>query len=131
MAERNPTKPSDVTGRRGYFDALADHVSTLAAKSGFFVGLIVAAAAWGALGLVIGFSHSWIDALQVAGTVLTLLLVALLENEQWRNSKATQRKLNIVADALAHLLASDDSAAEQVRQLQAAVGLEKRESTTE
>jgi len=131
MAEKQQTEPSDVTGSRGTFDALADHASTLAAKPGFFVVLIVVTLAWGALGLIFGFSHSWIDALQIAGTVLTLLLLALLENEQWRNSKATQHKLNSVAGALAHLLASDASASEHVRQLQAAVGLEKRESTTE
>ncbi|MBA2498027.1 MAG: low affinity iron permease family protein [Acidimicrobiia bacterium] len=131
MAEGQPTAPTEVTGSRGRFDKVADQVSTLAARSGFFIGLVVVVVAWAALGVLFGFSHGWIDDLEIAGTIVTLLLVALLENEQWRNSKATQRKLNAVADALAHLLASDASATDHVRELQAAVGLEKRESTTE
>ena len=49
------------------------------------------------------------------GTVLTLLLVAVLENEQWRNAKATQRKLNALAAALAHVMAADDTAAEHIQ----------------
>jgi len=131
MPEREPTRAADVTDRRGRFDTFADQVSTRAAKSGFFVGLVAVVLSWVGLGLVFGFSHGWVDALQIADTVVTLLLVALLENEQWRNAKATQRKLNAVADGLAHLLASDPTATEHVRQLRAAVGLEARESTTD
>ena len=60
-----------------------------------------------------------------------LVLVALLENEQWRNGKAAQRKLNMVAEALAYMLERDGAPAEQVQQLKAAVGLEKRESISD
>ena len=124
-----PTSPSDVTDTRGWFDHLADRMSTAAATSGFFVAIIGLALLWLALGPLAGFSHNWVDTLQVVGTVLTLLLIAVLENEQWRNAKATQRKLNALAAALAHLMAADHTATEHIRQLEAAVGLEKREST--
>jgi low affinity Fe/Cu permease len=131
VADRHPTKPQDVSDKRGRFDALADRASTAAARPGFFLALLALAAAWLAVGALEGFSHGWVDALQVTGTIVTLLLVALLENEQWRNAKATQRKLNALAEALAHLLASDEAATGQIEQLHAAVGLEKRESISD
>jgi len=117
------------------FDTLADQASTVAARSGFFVAILGAVLVWLLVGPLASFSHGWIDTLQVVGTVVTLLLVALLENEQWRNAKATQRKLNVMAEALSHLLAADDAPKEevedQVEQLRAAVGLEKRESISD
>ncbi|HVF14520.1 MAG TPA: low affinity iron permease family protein [Acidimicrobiales bacterium] len=131
MATKEPTKPSDVTDDRGWFDHLADRVSTMAASSWFFVGLIVLTLAWVALGPLADFSHRWVDTLQVVGTVLTLLLVVVLENEQWRNAKATHRKLNALAAALAHLMAADHTASEHIEQLEAAVGVEKRESVSD
>lgn len=131
MSEGPPSRPTDVTGTRGWFDAFADRISTLAASSKFFVGFVVLALAWLALGPLSGFSHGWVDALQVTATILTLLLLVVLENEQWRNAKATQRKLNALAAALAHVMAADDTATEHIEQLEAAVGLEKRESVSD
>ncbi|MFN2505905.1 MAG: low affinity iron permease family protein [Acidimicrobiales bacterium] len=120
-----------MSGERGRFDALADRSSTVAAKSGFFVALVAAGLVWLALGPLADFSHRWVDALQVVGTIITLLLVALLENEQWRNAKATQRKLNALAEAMAHIMETDDPDSDQIEQLRASVGLEKRESISD
>lgn len=131
MPNGEPTSPSEVTESRGWFDHLADRVSTVAASSWFFVALVALAVTWLALGPMAGFSHHWVDTLEVVGAVLTLLLVALLENEQWRNAKATQRKLNAMAAALAHMMANDETATEHIKELHAAVGLEKRESLSD
>lgn len=131
MPDRKPTKPTEVSETRGRFDSLADRASTLAARSGFFVGILAAVVAWLASGPLAGFSHHWVDALVVVAAVVTLMLVALLENEQWRNAKATQRKLNALADAVAHIMGNDETAGEQVEQLRAAYGLEKRESISD
>ena len=125
------TRPTDVSGKRGRFDAIADRLSTAAAKPKFFVGLLVLALIWLALGPVTDFSHGWIDTLQVVAAVITLLVVALLENEQWRNAKATQRKLNAIAEALAQIMSPEEPDEEHIEQLRAAVGLEKRESISD
>ena len=130
MADPRPTRPTEVSDKRGRFDTLADRVSTVAATSVFFFGLLLLAVVWLVSGILAGFSHHVIDALEIFGTIVTLLLVALLENEGWRNAKATQRKLNALLEGLAHVLSSDETATEQVKQLQAAVGLEKRESVS-
>ena len=63
-------------------------------------------------------------------SVLTLLLVALLENAGRRSAEAAQEKLNVIADALAALMDSraieDHNLEEAVTRLRDAVGLEER-----
>ncbi|MFD4441974.1 low affinity iron permease family protein [Nocardia sp. NPDC058519] len=73
---------------------------------------------------------TWQAAIHTVASVFTLLLVVLLENAGRRASEASQEKLNVIAEALAALLASsafDDpelrTAADRLRE---AVGLEER-----
>ena len=86
--------------------------------------------AWLLSGFLLDFSHGWVDSLEIVVALVTFLMVALLQNEGWRNAKATQRKLNAVAAGLAELMEKSDIDPEHVEQLNAAVGLEKRESST-
>ena len=69
-------------------------------------------------------------------TIITFLLVALLQNAQKRNEQALQHKLDAVADGLADLMehfATDDPGRQAVKEdlagdiedLRAAVGLEE------
>ena len=68
-------------------------------------------------------------------TIITFLMVALLQNSQSRNDMATQHKLNAVADGLADLMAAlsdqlpDSELVNDMSELRAAVGVEDREST--
>ena len=68
-------------------------------------------------------------------TIITFLMVALLQNSQTRNDQATQHKLNAVAAGLADLMEAlsnqypEPRLAHDARELKAAVGLEGREST--
>ena len=63
-------------------------------------------------------------------SVLTLLLVALLENAGRRSAEAAHEKLNLIAEALAALMASraveDRDLKEAVTRLRDAMGLEER-----
>jgi hypothetical protein len=69
-------------------------------------------------------------------TIITFLLVALLQNSQTRTDQATQHKLNAIADGLAdlmeHLAAQfpDSSLQNDMKELRAAIGLESREGTS-
>jgi Low affinity iron permease len=69
-------------------------------------------------------------------TIITFLMVALLQNSQTREDQATQHKLNAIADGLADLMghvserARDDALRRDIAELRAAVGLEERESTS-
>ena len=130
MRDDPPTSPTDVTDETTWFDRAADHTSHAVAKPPFFVASLGIVVAWVFWGFVSDFSHRWVDALVILVSLVTFLMVALLQNEGWRNAKATQRKLNAMSAALAELMAKTDVDDEHVDQLDAAVGVEKRESTT-
>lgn len=130
MSNDRPTAPSDVNEETTWFDRAADAASQFIAKPAFFLISLALVVLWVVTGPIIHFSHHWVDALVVVTALVTFLIVAVLENEGWRGNKATQRKLNAMAAGLAELMAKSDVDQEHVRQLNAAVGLEKRESSS-
>ena len=72
----------------------------------------------------------WQVAIHTVGTVVSLLLLVLLENAGRRADEASQEKLNVLAEALAALMesraAEDSDLREAAEQLREAVGLEER-----
>ena len=73
---------------------------------------------------------AWQVAIHTVTSVVTLLLLALIENASRRVEEAAQEKLNVLAEALAALMASravdDPTLGEAVERLRDAVGLEDR-----
>ena len=49
---------------------------------------------------------TWQLVINTATTIVTFLLVALLQNSQWRGAEASSRKLNAIADGLADTMES-------------------------
>jgi low affinity Fe/Cu permease len=76
---------------------------------------------------------TWQLIINTVTTIVTFLLVALLQNTQKRAEDAVQRKLNAIADGVADLMQhlSEDADAAQLRrdrdELRMAVGLEERQ----
>jgi len=126
--------PSSVRGNIGIFDRFATTAATFASRAPFFAGCVLLIVIW-----VPTFSFLKVDTWQLiintATTIITFLLVALLQNSQTRNDQATQHKLNAIADGLADLMAHqartyrDDDLQRDLRELKLAVGLEDRETT--
>ncbi len=145
MADTDAVRmPSDVSGQIGVFDRFAGWAATIASRAPFFVFCVVLVAGWLIQGLitmvVTGDPHSFLDdryqlEINTTTTIITFLMVALLQNSQTRESKATQHKLNAIADGLADLMErlseryDDDKLRRDIRELKLAVGLEDREST--
>lgn len=73
---------------------------------------------------------SWQYAIHTVSSVLSLLLLVLLENAGKRSEEAAQEKLNVLAEALSDLMESqaqhDPSLTASVPKLRDAVGLEAR-----
>jgi low affinity Fe/Cu permease len=73
---------------------------------------------------------SWQYAIHTVSSVLSLLLLVLLENAGRRAEEASQEKLNVLAEALSDLMESqarnDPSLTASVKNLRDAVGLEAR-----
>jgi len=80
---------------------------------------------------------TWQLIINTATTIVTFLMVALLQNSQTRSDHAVQHKLNAIADGLADLMnhLSDHHDIEalhrDMRKLRDAVGLENRESSAD
>ncbi len=130
MSSDHPTAAADVSEETTWFDRAADKASRIVARPPFFLVSLAMVAIWLLAGPFVRFSHRWVDVLIIVLAVVTFFMVALLQNEAWRGNKATQRKLNAIAGALAELMGTEEVDKEHVRQLNAAVGLEKRESSS-
>jgi low affinity Fe/Cu permease len=135
--------PSGVTGKIGFFDRFAGKASDIVSRAPFFAFCLLLVLTWlleGAFRVVSDGPSAFLgDSYQLqintTTTIITFLLVALLQNSQTRSDRALQHKLNAVADGLADLMdhlaerAADEDLRRDIRELRAAVGLEKRETT--
>ena len=129
------TMPSQVVGRVGFFDRFAGGASTIASRAPFFAFCVLLIVVW-APSIAFLPLDTWQLIINTATTIITFLMVALLQNSQTRNDQATQHKLNAIADGLADLMIrvadryGDDELHKEVRELKLAVGLEGRETTS-
>ena len=145
---RKPTAvllPSEVSSRVGFFDRFAGLAARLASRAPFFAFCLLLVVIWLVQGVVLivsrGGVHAFLDAqyqleINTTTTIITFLMVALLQNSQTRTDQATQHKLNAIADGLADLMDHmatehpDSSLDKDMMELRAAVGLETKESTS-
>ncbi len=126
---RTPTHPGEVGPERGAFDQAADATTNALGQPPVFLICLLAFVAWVVIGVILGSPQVWIAWGGGAIGGVTLVLVALLQNEQRRTEQATQRKLNAMADALAQFMEAHDGVdPDHIHQLREAVGLEQRES---
>jgi low affinity Fe/Cu permease len=124
-----PTLPSEVSRRVGFFDRFAEGASHVASRAWFFCFCVVLVLVWAPSILVLKSIDTWQLIINTATTIITFLMVALLQNSQTRSDQALQHKLNAIADALSDLMA--DRYPKDAEELRAAVGLEERESTSD
>lgn len=130
--------PSRVADTVGFFDRFASAASRLVSRAPFFAFAVLLVVAWLMEGvirvIVTGKPSEFLDEvyqlqINTLTTIVTFLLVALLQNTQTRADAATQDKLNAIADALGDLMANftdqpDDKLQKDIEELRAAVGLE-------
>jgi hypothetical protein len=128
--------PSDVSQRVGAFDTFAGWSSKLASRAAFFTFCVLLVVVWAPTIIVLRDVNTWQLIINTVTTIVTFLMVALLQNSQTRSDQAVQHKLNAIADGLADLMAHIESGGEQrnlkgdLIELRAAVGLETHESTS-
>jgi low affinity Fe/Cu permease len=112
----------------GWFDRFATHASKVVSRAGFFAFCVLLVVLWAPSILFIHSISVWQLIINTLTTIITFLLVALLQNSQERSDKALQEKLNAIADSLSDLMQAQglDGDAQELRE---AVGLEDRESS--
>lgn len=126
--------PSEVTSSVSIFDRFAGHASAIVSRAPFFAFCVLLVVVWAPSYVAFGNIDTWQLVINTITTIVTFLLVALLQNTQERTDAATQQKLNAVAQALAELMEhaagdADDELRADICELRAAVGLEQREGS--
>jgi Low affinity iron permease len=138
MANRNGPvlMPSEVSERVGPFDVFAGWSSRIASRTAFFTFCVLLVVVWAPTFFVLRDVDTWQLIINTITTIITFLMVALLQNSQTRSDQAVQHKLNAIADGLADLMAHVSSGGEgrdlreDLIELGAAIGLESHESTS-
>jgi low affinity Fe/Cu permease len=126
----------------GMFDRFAEAASRFTSRAWFFGFCVLLVVLWVPSLPLFGSIDTWQLVINTATTIITFLLVALLQNSQWRGDKATNEKLDAVAAGLADAMESielmlhaldvpcDDHEIEQAAAiLRQTVGIEKRVSS--
>lgn len=110
----------------GWFDKFASAASTWASRAPFFAACVLLVIVWFPTLFFMKIDTSQLI-INTATTIITFLLVALLQNSQERFEKATNAKLNAIADFLADFASVDasDELNHHIKDLRQAVGLEE------
>lgn len=134
------TESSDVARERresdrSVFDKFAGHAAELVSQAPFFTFCVLLVVVWAPSFFFVGNFQTYQLLINTPTTIITFLLVALLQNTQKRGEQVMQHKLNAIADGLADLMehfasaegerAAREDLARDLGDLRAAVGLEK------
>lgn len=123
-----PKAAREVDDQLSPFDRFADLASRFVSRAWFFMACVVIVVLWLPSYFAVGTIDTWQLIINTLTTIVTFLLVALLQNTQSRADQAIQRKLNAVANGIADLMDANPDMREAQDELRAAVGLEERES---
>ena len=117
----SPDKPS-------LFDRFAEQASEFASHAAFFLGCVLLVAVWVPSYFVFRSLNTWQLVINTATTIVTFLLVALLQNSQRRSDQAVHEKLDAIAGGLADLIENGSTKERElrgdIRDLRRAVGVE-------
>lgn len=133
MSDQPEVQPTDVKPGLSLFDRFATAATRHVSRAGFFAICVAMVVIWLPSYFLFSSVDTWQLIINTLTTIVTFLLVALLQNSQTRSDDALQQKLNAIADALADLMQTQASQSpelhQQYRELRAAVGLELREGS--
>jgi low affinity Fe/Cu permease len=86
--------------RMNFFDRAANHLARLMGHPGAFALACLAIVVWGALGPFAGYSDTWQLVINTSTTIVTFLMVFLIQNTQNRDSHAMHLKIDELLRAL-------------------------------
>jgi low affinity Fe/Cu permease len=110
-------------GKLGLFDRFASSVDKFTSRATFFTFCVLLVIIWAPSFFIIGNLDTWQLIINTATTIITFLLVALLQNTQKRGMDAMHEKLNDIAKVLVHNTSANRE------NLSKAIGLEERQGT--
>jgi low affinity Fe/Cu permease len=115
--------------RSSLFDRFAEAASVFASHAAFFIGCVALVVLWVPSYFVLGNLNTWQLVINTATTIVTFLLVALLQNSQRRSDEAVHQKLDALTEGLAdlmeHVSGEDDALQTDIADLRQSVGTEQ------
>ena len=128
MSEGRTTRVRE-EARRGPFDRFAERSAEFVSKAPFFAFCVVLVVVWAPSYFLVGDFDTYQLLINTPTTIITFLLVALLQNTQRRGEQAIHKKLDALADGIAdlmrHFADEDNDLRREIEDLKAAVGLEE------
>ena len=105
-----------------FFRKFAHKTSEIVGSPWAFIGAVVIIIAWALSGPIFGFSDTWQLVINTGTTIITFLMVFLIQNTQNRDAKAIHLKLDEllrgVKGARTGLVDLEDLTDEELKQLQ-------------
>jgi len=121
MSERQKERPHEDGGLNAWFGHVAQATATFAGKPVVFLGAVAVVVLWPIGGPLFGFSDTWQLVINTGTTIVTFLMVFLIQNTQNRDQMAMQVKLGelilAVKDADDRLADAEDLTEEQLQSL--------------
>lgn len=93
--------------KKGFFDRFANKAASFTGSSAAFIAAVVIILLWGATGPLFDYSATWQLVINTGTTIITFLMVFLIQKAQNKDSKAIQLKLN-------ELIAASDKASNRM-----------------
>src|SRR5262245_44286685 len=116
-------RKSPYTGLKGWFDRMAQRTAMVAGSAWAFGVAVMIVIAWGLSGPFFGFSDTWQLVINTGTTILTFLMVFLIQHTQNKDARAIQLKLNeLIAStegASNRLISIEDFSEEDLEKLHA------------
>ena len=78
----------------GFFERAASRVTEWSGQPGAFIASVAVVVAWLVTGPLFGYSNSWQLVINTGTTIVTFLMVFLIQNAQNRDGSAIQAKLD-------------------------------------
>ncbi|MCC6948500.1 MAG: low affinity iron permease family protein [Bradyrhizobiaceae bacterium] len=100
MPARRKNKPKVPTPRRDWFSRFAQTFARLAGKPFAFLAASAIVVVWAASGPLFGFSETWQIVINTLTTIVTFLMVFVIQSTQNRDTLAIQVKL---AELILHM----------------------------
>jgi low affinity Fe/Cu permease len=94
MGSRNKTDSADGSGFAQVFGEIANQTSRAAGRATTFLLAVSIIVVWAVTGPMFGYSDTWQLIINTGTTIVTFLMVFLIQNSQNRDSAAIQVKLD-------------------------------------
>jgi low affinity Fe/Cu permease len=105
------------------FNRFAEWAARMVSRAGFFAFCVIVILIWAPSFFIFGNIDTWQLIINTFTTIITFLLVALLQNTQQRFEEATNEKLNAIAKSLGGMM-RQQGLDEEARELYDVYGIE-------